>query len=270
MAKRSVVQVTRSIIPSLFTVMNLFSGFIAIKTAFIDSEFEKAGWFIVLGALFDTLDGFMARLTHSASEFGVELDSLSDLVTFGVAPSAIVYKLYFYQFETIGILIAALPMICGALRLARFNVQLVGFDKDYFKGLPIPSAALFILSFVTFYYLPQSSILFGTSLKDPALFLVVIGASLMMVSTVKYETLPKFSGSAIRKEPAKFIVVLVAIILAFVTKGKAIFPFFLLFIIFGLVRAIVERLRRWSKERKASSLFDEEELGKEEESTFGV
>ncbi|MDP4219225.1 MAG: CDP-diacylglycerol--serine O-phosphatidyltransferase [Bacteroidota bacterium] len=270
MEKRSVITVTRSVIPSLFTVMNLFSGFIAIKTAFMDADFEKAGWFIVLGALFDTLDGFMARLTHSASEFGVELDSLADVVTFGVAPSAIIYKLYFYQFETIGILIAALPTICGALRLARFNVQLVGFDKDYFKGLPIPSAAILIVSFVTFYFLRGEPAFLSPAGMEGAMFTVVIGASLMMVSTVKYETLPKPSLRAIKAEPAKFVVVISAIVASIITKGSAIFPFFLAFIIFGLIRAIVVRLKRVLRERRAAALFDEEELDREEKSTFGL
>jgi len=269
-AKKTVIQVTRSTIPSLFTVMNLFSGFVAIKTAFIDADFEKAGWFIVLGALFDTLDGFMARLTHSASEFGVELDSLADVVTFGVAPSAIVYKLYFYQFETIGILIAALPMICGALRLARFNVQLVGFDKDYFKGLPIPSAALLIVSFVTFYFLRHEPAFISDEGMNILMFIIVIGSSLMMVTTVKYETLPKPSLRAIKAEPAKFVVVMTAIIVGILTKGSAIFPFFLLFILFGLFRAIIVRFRKYSAERRTSALFDEEELEKEDESTFGI
>ncbi len=270
MAKKTVIQVTRSTIPSLFTVMNLFSGFVAIKTAFVDGDYEKAGWFIVLGALFDTLDGFMARLTHSASEFGVELDSLADVVTFGVAPSAIVYKLYFYQFETFGILIAALPMICGALRLARFNVQLVGFDKDYFKGLPIPSAALLIVSFVTFFFLRHEPAFMSLEALNAAMFIVVIGSSLMMVTTVKYETLPKPSLRAIKAEPAKFIVVMAAIILGIWTKGTAIFPFFLLFILFGLIRAIVVRLKKYSHQRSASALFDEEELEEEHKSTFGI
>ena len=264
------IKVTRSVIPSLFTVMNLFSGFIAIKTAFIDADFEKAGWFIVLGAFFDTLDGMMARLTHSASEFGVELDSLADVVTFGVAPSAIVYKLFFYQFETVGILIAALPMICGALRLARFNVQLVGFNKDFFKGLPIPSAALLIVSFVTFYFLRGEPSFFSREALEFSMFAVVIGSSLIMVSTVKYETLPKFSGKAIKAEPAKFIVVLVAIILSIITKGSAIFPLFLLFILFGIIRAIIVRTKKAIRDRHAGALFDEEELEREEKSTFGI
>jgi len=191
-------------------------------------------------------------------------------VTFGVAPSAIVYKLFFYQFETIGILIAALPMICGALRLARFNVQLVGFDKDYFKGLPIPSAALLIVSFVTFYFTRSEPAFMSADALNAALFVVVIGSSLMMVTTVKYETLPKPSLRAIKAEPAKFIVVVVAIVLGIYTKGYAIFPFFLLFILFGLFRAIVVRSRKYFNVRRASALFDEEELDEEHKSTFGI
>src|SRR5437667_4636497 len=82
----------RSIIPNLFTVMNLFSGFVAIERAMVENDFVGAAWFVVLGGVFDMLDGLMARLTRSASEFGVELDSLADVVTFGVAPSAILFK----------------------------------------------------------------------------------------------------------------------------------------------------------------------------------
>ena len=102
------------------------------------------------------------------------------------------------------------------------------------------------------------------------MYIVVIGSSLMMVSTVKYETLPKFSGKAIKAEPAKFIVVMVGIILCIVTKGSAIFPLFLLFILFGLVRAIILRSKKYLTERRTSALFDEEELDKEHKSTFGM
>src|SRR5438067_7342303 len=113
--------------------MNLFCGFFAIVKASERTTpgIRSAAWLIVLGGLFDALDGVMARLTKSSSEFGVELDSLADIVTFGVAPSAILYKAFFFQYPGIGLLLAALPAICGAVRLARFNVQLVGFDKDY-------------------------------------------------------------------------------------------------------------------------------------------
>jgi CDP-diacylglycerol---serine O-phosphatidyltransferase len=269
-AGRPLIQRTRSVIPSLFTSMNLFSGFIAIKCAMMDANYEKAAWFIVLGAIFDTLDGLMARLTHSASEFGVELDSLADVVTFGVAPSAIIYKLFFFQYAGVGMLVAALPAICGALRLARFNVQLVGFDKDYFRGLPIPSAALFIVSFVVFHFNRHSPEFIAPETFDALMFVVTIGASALMVSTVKYETMPKFSGAAIKKEPWKFVVVLVAIVAAIVTKGSAIFPFFFAFALFGAIRSLVHRLRRYIKERNATALFDEDELEEEDRSMLGM
>jgi len=249
--------------------MNLFSGFIAIKTAFIDNDVVLAGWYIVLGAIFDMFDGLMARLTKSASEFGVELDSLADVVTFGVGPSAIVYKLYFYQFEGIGLLLAALPAICGALRLARFNVQLVGFDKDYFRGLPIPSAALLVISFVTFHYKDQVASI-SPATYDTLLVIIVIGAALLMVSTVKYDAIPKFSGKAIRQHPFKFGAFAAGIILTLTTKGSAIFPLFVAFVLFGLGRSIIDRISRFVKEPKATALLDEEALEQEEKGTFGV
>jgi CDP-diacylglycerol--serine O-phosphatidyltransferase len=262
-------KVTRSVIPSLFTMMNLFSGFIAIKTAMIDSNYVAAGWFIVLGGIFDMLDGMMARLTHSSSEFGVELDSLADVVTFGVGPSAIIYKLFFIHYGGIGLLLGALPAICGALRLARFNVELVGFDKNYFKGLPIPSAAFLIVSYVTFYYLRQSPAV-GHETYDIGMFVVVLSAAFLMVSNVKYDTIPKFSGKAVKANPLKFSLFAIGVILSLVTKGSALFPLFVLFIIFGVIRSLIERVKRAIIARKASALLDEEQLSHEEEDAFGL
>lgn len=258
---------TRSIIPNLFTVMNLFSGFIAIKTAFIDGDLVKAGWFVVLGAVFDVLDGLMARLVRSASDFGVELDSLADVVTFGVAPSAIVYQAHFYEIETFGILVAALPAICGALRLARFNSQLTSYDKEYFKGLPIPSGALLIVSFVSFHYVREGYIESG--LRDPLLWMTVIGASLMEVSTVRFEAMPKFSVSGMRDKPYVFIALTIGIILSVITKGAMIYPLFVLFVIFGSARFGYERISKVFKENRAVALFDEEELEREDEAAIG-
>jgi CDP-diacylglycerol---serine O-phosphatidyltransferase len=263
------IRVPRSVIPSLFTIANLFSGFIAVKTAMIDRDFVTAGWFILLGALFDAFDGIMARLTKSSSEFGVELDSLADVVTFGVGPSAIVYTLFFHQFDPIGLLVAALPAMCGAIRLARFNVQLVGFDKDYFRGLPIPSAALLVISYVTFYYLRPSDAI-SQSVYDVGMWLVVISAALLMVSTIKYDTIPKMSKKAIMAHPVRFGVFLSAIILAIVTRGSAIFPLFVLFVLYGIIRSIIDRTGRFLKERRAAALLDLEEIDKEERSTFGI
>ena len=259
----------RSAIPSLFTIANLFSGFIAVKTAMMDHDYVTAGWFILLGALFDALDGIMARLTKSSSEFGVELDSLADVVTFGVGPSAIVYALFFHQYEGIGLLVAALPAMCGAIRLARFNVQLVGFDKDYFRGLPIPSAALLVISYVSFYYMDQSPGV-ASSTYNFGMFAVVIAASLLMVSTIKYDTIPKFSKKAIMAHPFRFSIFLGAIILAIVTRGSAIFPLFVIFVLYGVIRSVVDRTSRFLKEKRATALLDLDEIEKEERSTFGI
>lgn len=253
-------------------MMNLFSGFIAIVTALDGKhgdtqDFINAGWFIVMGGVFDMLDGMMARLTKTSSEFGVELDSLADVVTFGVAPSAILYKAFFFQFVGTGLLIAALPAICGAIRLARFNVQLVGFDKDYFRGLPIPSAALLIISYVMFYHvnLPMAD-----RLADPWIWIVTIGASLMMVSTVKYDVVPKPSKRQILAHPIKFGIYFAGVILAAVTKGSAIFPLFVFFVVFGILRSGYGRAARFLHHRRAMSLLDEDELDREEKSTFGI
>jgi CDP-diacylglycerol---serine O-phosphatidyltransferase len=253
-------------------MMNLFSGFAAIVTALAgkhgdDRDFVLAGWYILIGGIFDMLDGVMARLTHTSSEFGVELDSLADVVTFGVAPSAILYKAFFHQFPGTGLLLAALPAICGAIRLARFNTQLVGFDKDYFRGLPIPSAAILIISYVMFHHLDLSAV---ERLDDPWMWVVAIGASLLMVSTIKYDVVPKPSKRNILAHPYKFGIYFVGIVLAIVTRGSAIFPLFVLFVLHGIIRSLYGRIRRFIRDRRAAALFDEDALSHEEHSTFGI
>jgi CDP-diacylglycerol--serine O-phosphatidyltransferase len=253
-------------------MMNLFSGFAAIVTALDgkngdDKDFVLAGWYIVIGGIFDMLDGVLARLTHTSSEFGVELDSLADVVTFGVAPSAILFKAFFYQFPGTGLLFAALPAICGAIRLARFNVQLVGFDKDYFRGLPIPSAAILTISYVMFHHL---ALPVSERLDDPWMWVVTIGAALLMVSTVKYDVVPKPSKRNILAHPYQFGIYFIGIVLVIVTRGSAIFPLFVLFVLYGIIRSLYERIRRLIRERRAAALLDEEALDHEEHSTFGI
>jgi CDP-diacylglycerol--serine O-phosphatidyltransferase len=132
-------------------------------------------------------------------------------------------------------------MIFGALRLARFNIQLVGFDKDYFSGLPIPASALTVASFTLNYYSEASGLDSQAAFFLPWLS-VVLG--LLMVSKVKYDTLPKISRRALNKEPWKFVFAGLAIIVVFITGGNAIFPLLLLFIVLGLVRYVITSVRR--------------------------
>ncbi len=234
------MKITRAVVPSLFTVLNMFSGFMSIIHA-SRGEFIPASWFIVLAAGFDSLDGIMARITKSSSAFGVEIDSLSDVVSFGAAPAFLVYELALNQLGGFGIFLSSLLMVFGGLRLARFNVQLVGFDKDHFVGLPIPASALTVASF-TLYAFRE-----GTGLDDIAAVLLpwmVAVLSLLMVSKVKYDTLPKISRRAIRREPWKFVFSMLAVVVVFVAGQNAIFPLMSLFIVIGLIRYAGSTVKR--------------------------
>lgn len=224
------LKITPSVIPNLFTALNMFSGFLSIiYTSQIN--FVYAGWLIIVAAIFDTLDGLMARLTKSSSELGVELDSLSDVISFGAAPSFMIYKFYFYQFDTIGIIISSLPLIAGGFRLARFNVQLIGFEKKHFTGLPIPSAALTLATFILSFRKNGSEYLY-----DMILLPMVIIISFLMVSKVRYETLPKFSLQTIKEKPVQFIFILLAFIAILLFNVKGLFFSFVAMIFLGIIR----------------------------------
>ncbi|HTR99188.1 MAG TPA: CDP-diacylglycerol--serine O-phosphatidyltransferase [Bacteroidota bacterium] len=236
------MKITRAVVPSLFTVLNMFCGFLSlIHTS--AGDYVSASWFIILAAGFDAFDGIMARITKSSSEFGVQIDSLSDVVSFGAAPAFLVYRLSLASLGSMGVLLSSLVMIFGGLRLARFNVQLTGFDKEYFSGLPIPASAITLASFTLNFYPP------GGVLDPVAAALLpymVVALSLLMVSKVRYDTLPKISRRAIRREPWKFLFAVLAVIVVVVTGGSAVFPLLLLFIALGIVRHAVNMVRRWT------------------------
>src|SRR3989304_7808657 len=130
-------RIPRSIIPNLFTAMNMFAWFLSILNS-SQGEYHYAAWLIIIAAIFDALDGAVARLTRSSSELGVELDSLSDIVSFGAAPALLIYQIYLYNFNALGVLLSSFIIISGGFRLARFKVQLVGFYKDFFTGFAFP------------------------------------------------------------------------------------------------------------------------------------
>lgn len=227
------IRITRSVIPNLFTSLNMFSGFVSVIYS-SEQDYMKAAMFIIIGAVFDALDGIMARLTHSSSEFGVELDSLSDLVSFGVAPAFLIYHSYLNHLGAWGIVLSSLLMVFGGLRLARFNVQLVGFDKSYFTGLPIPSSAITIAAFVLVYFDGQT--LSYRAPFDSYIIPLVILLSFLMVSRIRYETLPKFTLKGIKERPYSFGFVLISAILIIATAGKALFYLFILMILIGIFR----------------------------------
>jgi len=236
------MKITRAVVPSLFTVLNMFCGFLSlIHTS--AGDYVSASWFIILAAGFDAFDGIMARITKSSSEFGVQIDSLSDVVSFGAAPAFLVYRLSLASLGSMGVLLSSLVMIFGGLRLARFNVQLTGFDKEYFSGLPIPASAITLASFTLSFY-PPGGVL--DPVAAAVLPYMVVALSLLMVSKVRYDTLPKISRRAVRKEPWKFLFAVLAVIVVVVTGGSAVFPLLLLFIALGIVRHAVNMIRRWT------------------------
>lgn len=238
------MRITRSIIPNLFTLVNLYMGFTAIIYISAD-DYSKAGLFILVAGIFDMLDGFVARLTKSTSEFGIELDSLCDAVSFGVAPSYMLYKVFFFQFHDIGILFASFPALAGVVRLARFNINLTSFeDKKYFTGLAIPSGALVIISYVIFYHRTN---LIPENIKEITIFAVSIVTSLAMVSRIKFDNLPRPSKKAIKQNPIIFSLFVIGLVGCIITKGYMLFPFMLFYIVASSIRHIFWWFKRKSE-----------------------
>jgi CDP-diacylglycerol--serine O-phosphatidyltransferase len=235
------MKITRAVVPSLFTILNIFCGFLSILHT-NQGKIDVAAWFIFLAAGFDALDGVMARITRSSSQFGVELDSLSDVVSFGAAPSFLVYRAYLYNFDNIGVLVSSMPLVFGAIRLARFNVQLVGFEKDHFKGLPIPMQAVTLCAFILQYYTEGFGLQGWT--RDALAPLVVV-LSLLMISRVRYDTLPKFSRRGFRTHPWRASLFLIGVALVVVSQGRLWFAVMVAFIVFGAVRSAYETVHRF-------------------------
>lgn len=231
------LRITPSVIPNLFTSLNMFAGFLSIISA-AEGNYNYAAWLILVAALFDALDGLVARLTNSSSELGVELDSLSDIVSFGAAPSFLMYKIYFYQFDAIGILLSSLPLIAGGFRLARFNIQLVGFEKSFFIGLPIPSSALTIATFVLAFYSEGFTEQISTFIIPMILIL-----SFLMISNIRYETMPKLTVKGIKEKPFHFLFLIAAVVLVILTFKLGLFIIFVFMIVFGILNHIYHKVK---------------------------
>lgn len=173
------------ILPSMFTTGNLFCGFYSILKSF-SYDFEQASYAIIVAGIFDVLDGRVARITRSQSDFGVEYDSIADVVSFGIAPAVLAYVWVLQSFGRLGWAGAFFFAACGALRLARFNTMATELPKSYFVGLPIPAAANSIAA---------ASILYHDLHFDyPQVIMLVLtfGLGLLMVSSIRYRSFKDF------------------------------------------------------------------------------
>lgn len=222
-------------LPSAFTSGNLFCGMLAIVYA-INGDSYRGAWFIILAAFFDVADGMVARMTGHASRFGVELDSLSDVVSFVVAPMMLVYPLFLRDYAPfgvqtwmIGVMVAFVYVATGTIRLARFNVEVKSLvTKSDFRGLPTPAAGCLVAGYLIF-----SRYIAGQALWPAYLPPAILLLALLMVSAVEYPTFPKIASRSVNSYVVYGIMVLAVIGLA-VRPQLTIFPALFMYLLLGI------------------------------------
>jgi CDP-diacylglycerol--serine O-phosphatidyltransferase len=236
------------ILPNLITLSSMFSGFYSI-IASLNADYERAAWAIMIASVFDVLDGWVARITHTATRFGIEIDSLSDVISFGVAPGVLVYTWTLSSFGKIGWLGAFFLVACAALRLARFNVQMSGAEKKHFTGLPTPAAALVIATMVLAYGEVIENLqnwnlvrLADVMVKDYWVLGMTFLLAGLMVSNITYHSIKE--ANLKERRPFGILVIIVAF-LAFVAYHPALVLFFvsITYVAIGLAEALYGLLR---------------------------
>jgi CDP-diacylglycerol---serine O-phosphatidyltransferase len=222
------------LLPNLLTSMSLFAGFYSI-VATIDKKFIYAAIAIFISAIFDMLDGRVARLTNSSSKFGVQYDSLSDVIAFGVAPALLAYMWALKGYGRFGWLAAFLYVACGALRLARFNVQVDTVQKKQFLGLPIPAAAAGIAGSVLFY----SWLGYSAGLKTVLMPILIYILAFLMVSDVRYYSFKELGF--LRKRPFRSTVAaIILLVIIFIEPQVVLFVGTIGYILSGPVYTLIK------------------------------
>ena len=225
-----------NILPSLFTTGNIFCGFYAF-IAVLDGEFYVAAWAIVLATIFDGLDGRIARLTKTTSEFGEQYDSLADIISFGMAPAFLVYVWKLKPFGRIGWMAAFLFLICAAMRLARFNSMDSKMSSDYFTGLPTPGSAAVIATIVIF-----SEDRFMDPIQPIFLVVTVYFLAFMMVSNISYPAFKKLTFK--KKVPfARFMFVILVLYIFATIPRLALFFISMGYVLVGPLGMLYRFLR---------------------------
>ncbi len=232
------------LLPNLFTTSALFCGFYAIVAA-IGARYEPAAIALFVAMILDGMDGRIARMTNTESDFGVQYDSLSDLVSFGLAPALVMYQWSLYGLGKLGWLAAFVYAAATALRLARFNAQAATNDKQYFQGLPCPAAAALIAGFI---WLGDANELYdGTNLVWLT-FPLTLAAGILMVSNIRYHSFKQFD----LKGRVPFMTVLVLVLILVLIALRPSIVLFLLAFTYALSGPILTLLsiRRHRAKRK--------------------
>lgn len=230
------------VLPNLMTTANLFCGFISVILS-IQSNFKMAAIAVVIAAVFDQLDGRLARLTHATSKFGAEYDSLCDLVSFGMAPAILMYLWALNPFGRIGMMACFLFVACGALRLARFNVQVDVVEKNYFQGLPIPmSAGILTSSYLAFDDLGWQP---SDEFMAPLLLAMVVMMAFVMVSNFRYRSFKDLDLK--QRLPFRYLIAGLLVLITVALKPEVML--FVLFLTYGTLGAIFGVLQLGKKRK---------------------
>lgn len=226
------------LLPNLFTTAALFCGFYAIIAA-MQNNFIIAAIAIFIAMLLDGLDGRVARLTNTQSDFGAQYDSLADLISFGLAPSLVMYQWSLLNMGKAGWLAAFIYTATAALRLARFNTQVGTADKNYFQGLPSPAAAALLAGAV---WVGQEYNVSGRFI-DVVAMVVTVTAGLLMVSNIRYHS---FKGIDFKGKIPFFLLLVIMLVIVFISYEPAtiLFGFFVVYATSGPVFTLIELRKR--------------------------
>lgn len=229
-------------VPTLFTSLNLFCGFLSIIQS-ATGNFTHAAWLIFLAGIFDAFDGRIARASGLSSEFGLQMDSLSDLISAGLAPALLVYLFYLQDLDYIGLLVAFLPLLFAAFRLARFNLYTLhdGKRRDYI-GLPAPMAGVALASTVLFYHVTEWNGLLRL------LIILVPLVSILMTTTIKFSGFPRFTFRQKGSNLYKLIFFIVVILLSFFAPEHTFFMAMMIYLLSGPAGAVLAFFRNEEEE----------------------
>jgi CDP-diacylglycerol--serine O-phosphatidyltransferase len=242
------------VLPTLFTVSSIFCGFYAVvlvSDSAQPDQIYRAALAILFGMFFDGADGRVARMTRTQSDFGVQMDSLADVITFGVAPAAVVYRWGISGLDILGVIVAFIYVGCGAIRLARFNVLATRSPGGarFFVGLPIPLAAGVLMTLVMFHQRTYAA----PPTRVGHILVLMLVLSYLMVSNVRYRTFKHVKLSRKSLSAVLTLVLVFALIAARVKPTFALLAFVAGYVGLGLIEEVVFFRRRRQEERPAES-----------------
>lgn len=224
------MKLKKDIIPAVFTMGNMFCGFLSILFAF-EGNLVASAWLVILAGFLDGIDGKLAQLLDSTSQFGIELDSFADVISFGLAPAILSYSSRYLISGKWGWILCLVFLAGGVFRLARFNVKVEFKSREFFNGLPITASAMTIASYLLF-----SHRVWGNSAHPQILNIMLFVFSILMISNIKYDNLPNFSFDN-RWNRIKLLYVFVGILAILIKPELTLFPLGAIYILSGIIRA---------------------------------